>query len=246
MVDYIKVPTAPKRDLLRGVEELSPSQRIRPRRSGEEGSSQQSGETPERYEGRDPRHFMVLRRLINELQESAEIGRVDFATADTEMRQRGLAIVEQELSPFLLRLQIPFKSIKHLQLQIDAGLASVSVGSGRRIEVGESFLFPLSTMGLLEYNLRFGELKIGLGKFNSGIVEQIDREGFYIVEDKGLRLTFSRLESSTEAVSGQVKLKIGVQLGVVEKDESGRRAILYPKGDNNYGLYSDKPINLSI
>ena len=246
MSDYIKIPTFPKHDLLRGVEAISPYPRVDSQQPRQEGSSQQQSDTAEKKDGLARRRFLSLRRLIDELKESAQITKLDFGTAYAELRNLGLAIVEEELIDQLLQLKIPLQSIEQLLQQINQNRSGVSLGSGRRISSEKPSLFPASVAGLLEYNLKIEGLKVRTGPHDSKIVNLIDQEGLWVVEQNRLRLTFSRLGPTLEATSELLKLKISVLLGVLETDEADRRAILYQRADKSYGVYADKMINLSI
>jgi hypothetical protein len=246
MTDYIKIPTFPTQDLLRGIEAISPYPRINPQQPHPEGYSRQSNDTAEEKDNLAPRRFMALRRLINDLQELAKISRIDFATADAELHQLGLAVVEDELIPLLQLMKIPLESIEQLLLQIDQNRSSVSLGDGRIITSAEATLFPVSTAGLSEYNLKIEDLKIRPGQFDSRIVEQIDQEGLCVAQQNRLCLTFSRFGPALATTNEPLKLKLSVLLGVMESDEANRRAILYPRADKSFGLYADKLINLSI
>ncbi len=246
MSDYIKVPTSPKQGLLRGVEAVSPYPRINPQQRHKQGYSQQQPETTDVKDSRARRRFISLRRLIDELKKTSPISKVDFASADVELRNIGLAIVEEALIDRLLQLKIPLQSIEPLLQQVDQNRSSIELGSGRRISDEESTLFPVSAKGLSEYNLKIDELNILPGHYDSQIVEQIDREGHYIAEQNRLRLTFSRLGPALTSTGELLKLKISVLLGVLETDEADRRAILYLRADKSYALYADKLINLSI
>lgn len=246
MTEYIKIPTFPTQDLLRGIEAVSPYPRINPQQPRPEDYPQQTNHSAEEKNDRARRRYLALRRLITELQKSAQISRVDFATADAELHQIGLAVVEEELIQQLLQLKIPLDAIEQLLLQIDQNRSRVSLGGGGIINSSESTLFPVSTEGLAEYHLKIDELKIRQGESAGKIVTQIDKEGLCVVQQKRLRLTFSRFVTALGTADDLLKLKLNVLLGVMENDEADRRAILYPRAENSYGLYADKQINLSI
>jgi len=246
MTDYIKIPTFPTQDLLRGIEAVSPYPRINPQQPRPEGYPRQTKQSAEEKNDRARRRFVSLRQLINELQTTARISKVDFATADAELHQLGLAIVEEKLIEQLLQLKIPLESIEQLLPQIDQDRSCVSLGGGRRITSNESSLFPVSTAGLSEYNLKIEALKIRQGKLAGKIVDQIDQDGLCLIQQNRLRLTFSRFVTALGTAEDLLSLRLSVLLGVMESDEDDRRAILYPRADNSYGLYADKLISLSI
>lgn len=246
MTDYIKIPTLPTQDLLRGIEAVSPYPRINPQQPRPEDYPQQPKHSAKGKDDRARRRYLSLRRLISELQKSAQISRVDFATADAELRHIGLTVVEEELIPQLLQLKIPLAAIEQLLAQIDQNRSRVSLGGGNIISSDEANLFPVSTAGLAEYNLKIDALKIRQGEFAGAIVAQIDQNGLCLVQQQRLRLSFSRFVTALGTAEDLLNLSLGVQLGVMENDEADRRAILYPRADQSYALYADKQINLSI
>ncbi|HEY5672176.1 MAG TPA: hypothetical protein VIR78_00555 [Malonomonas sp.] len=246
MTDYIKIPTYPTQDLLRGIEAISPYPRINPQQPRPEGYPRQSNHSAAEKDDRVRRRFMSLRQLINELQSAARIDKVDFATADAELHQIGWAILEKELVEQLLQLKIPLESIEQLLPQIDQNRSAVRLDGGRRITGSESSLFPVSTAGLTEYNLKIEELKIRQGKAAGMIIDKIDQDGLCVVQQNRLRLTFSRFVTALGTAEDLLTLRLSVLLGVMESDEDDRRAILYPRADKSYGLYADKLISLSI
>ena len=246
MTDYIKIPTFPTQDLLRGIEALSPYPRIDPQSPRQEGYSRQRSDSSTEKENRVRRRFLALRRLINALKKSARITRVDLATADAELHDLGLAMVAEQLPALLLQLKIPLRRIEELLPQLLQERSDISLGSGRRIHSAAATLVGVSAEGLSEYNLKIEELAISSGGFDRKLSDSVDQEGLYVVEQNRLRLTFSRFAPDSATSEERLKLKLIALLGVIETDQAGRRAILYQRADKNYGLYADKQINLSI
>ncbi len=246
MTGYIKNPTLPTQDLLRSIEAISPFPRINSKEPRSEDYPDRANDSEKEKKDQDPRRFLKLRSLIKELEASAQINKVDMVTADAEMQNLGLAIVEENLIPHLLQLKIPLESIEHLVQQIDSDPSGIRCARDRRIDSGNSELFPISAEGLIEYNLIVERLIISSGKFSHKIVDEIDQEGLCVKQQNRLRLIFSRAGSTSGASEELLNLKISVLLGVVESDEVERRAILYPQTAKSYGLYADKRISLSI
>ena len=246
MTDYIKFPSFPAQDLLQGVKEISPYPRVDPQQPHQQGYERQQPGNQKETEQQVRRRFLSLRQLINKLQKIASITKVDYLTAGTELHGLGLANVEEQLIDQLLQLKIPLESIEQLLQQIDQRRSAVTLGNGRRIVNQQPDLFPVSAEGLSEYNLKIEDLQIRTGPHSGHIAEKISTDGFYIVEQNRLRLTFSRLAPTDEVPNDLLKLKISALLAVIETDESDRRAILYPRPDNSYALYADKQINMSI
>jgi len=246
MTDYIKIPTFPTQDLLLGIEAVAPFPKINSHQPRQEGYSDHSNDAAKEKEKRDPRRFLELRSLIEELRGLVQIKKVDLATADSELHRSGIEIIEEKLIPLLLELRIPLNSIDQLVEQIDRNPSRVIRARERKITSTDSPLFPISTLGLSEYNLIIEDLKLQPGSLNSKIVEDVQREGLSVKQKDRLRLSFRQESSSSETGSKLLNLKISVLLGVMESDEAERRAILYPQSAKCFGLYADKRINLSI
>jgi hypothetical protein len=246
MTDYIKIPTFPTQDLLREIEAVSPYPRINSQQPGPEGYPRKSPDTAKKRDSHAQRRFMALRRLIDELRKLAQISKVDFATADVELRQQGMTIVDAELVLQLRRLYMPREGLDLLLGQIDRQRFSAGLGRGRKHSGTGSSLFPASTEGLSEYNLIFEQLQFRPGRLESRVKQQVQEEGLCIEQENRLRLIFSRAGQSRDISNDLLKLTVEVELGVMESDEADRRAILYPRSQGIYGLYADKLINLSI
>ena len=94
--------------------------------------------------------------------------------------------------------------------------------------------------------MRFDNLQLMMSNQRHDIFDEINNNGRFVVEHNRLRLNFSR-NGALPAVPGEaLNLTISIQVGAVEIDENGRRAIFYRRPDQSYGLYSDKSISLSI
>jgi len=245
MSDYLKIPTLPPKDGLPGVAAVAPYPRIDSHHSPSDDSRQSSSAAGKEPKKRTERRFILLRQLIARLEETADIVKLDYATADAELRQLGLSSVEENLIPQLLRLKIPLQAIARLQEQLNAQQPSISLGRGRLIQNDATDLFPVSAAGLAEYILKIDHLHLKPRSLQPKIAQAMDQEGFFAVQGKRLRLTLSP-SRSTQSTDADVSLRIVALLGGIENEEDGSRAILFPRTDGSYGLYADKMIDLSI
>lgn len=246
MSEYLQIPKLLPKERFHGVEAVSPYARIHPRQSRQEGDQQPSSDSEKNQPTRNERRFTALRQLIEVLAESAQIIKLDYATAEAELRQLGLERIEENLISQLLSLKIPLQEIEQLQLQLAAEQASISLGRGRLMENDSSGLFPISAAGLSEYILKIDDLQLRRIFLPPDIARLIEQEGFYAVQAQRLRLTFSPHQRVRQKPEKRLSLRITTLLGVIENEEEGRRAILFPRSDGTYGLYADKMINLSI
>ena len=247
MPDYIRANATLAPGMFREIEPISPYPRIDPHQPRRDDDPGQRSGSQQPQNDRARRRFMSMRELVEKLQETCQISRVDYSTAETEMHSQGLEIAEEELIGQLLQLKIPLTEIEDLFQQIRLQNSMIGLESGR-ILTSESFpLFPRSAEGLTEYSLNFPDLRVRVDRSETRIIEAINDHGRFTSDVDRLRLSFRRqLPGSDLTAEGQLALDIQVLVGASELDEAGRRAILYPRSATHFGLYADKLINLSI
>ena len=244
--EVIRTRPLKPREILPQVGPVSPYPRIDPQQPKQEGYTRSQADTKTEQESPVRRRFTAMRRLIDQLKELAQVFRVDYTTADKEMQDQGLAITEEILIDQLLKLKISLTSIEELLQQLRQHSSGITLGPGQQLSSGRTNLFPVHSEGLSEYLLRFADLQIKIGPNNRAIVEEINNEGRFVFEQDRLRLNFRRFNSLTEPTDDALRLNISVLVGAIETDETGRRAILYPRPKQDFGLYADKQIDLSI
>lgn len=246
MSEYLQIGILTPKERPHSIEAISPYAHIYPRQSRQNAYRDPSSTSGKRQSKRAERRFTVLRHLIEILEETADIIKLDYATAEAEILQLGLKTVEENLIQQLLHLKIPLQSIEQLQQQIAEEQATISLGRGRLIQHEAADLFPLATPGLSEYLLKIGHLHLNQHSVPRSIADRIEEEGWYSVQVNRLRLAFSADQSTPRKPDNRLDLRIIAIVGVIENEEDGRRAILFPRADNTYGLYADKMIDLSI
>ncbi|NOQ40919.1 MAG: hypothetical protein GQ563_00245 [Desulfuromusa sp.] len=226
----------------REVEPVPPYPRIDPQRPRDEYPQQQSDQ---RADKADPvrRRFMAMRILIDELKKAAGLTRVDYVTAETELNDLGLSILESELVEQLLELKVSLEGIDHLFQQIRQRPTTPDLKAGHNLSEAYNF-FPVFIAGISEYNLRFQQLQVQSSDKSIRINESIDSLGHFVSEKNRLRLDFRKMTSGEDI--DVLQLDISVQVAVSEVDDAGRRVILYQRPNQSYALYADKQIDLSI
>jgi len=248
MSEFIKTGIIPGAGPFREVEPVSPYPRIDPHQPKREEYPRRDQEQESLPEDRARRRYNLMRELIENLRETFRISRVDHFTAEIEMHNQGLALAEELLISQLLQLKIPLASIDHLFQQIRQQGDSVILAPGRKFAAGSFSLFPQNLEGLTEYCLEFSNLQVRTDRSQTRIQEEISQQGRFTSESGQLRLTFRKLGSEGGAGVDNDRLRLDIQIlvGVMEADEAGRRAILYPLSNSHCGLYADKLINMSI
>ena len=226
----------------REVEPVPAYPRIDPQQPRDEYPQQQSEQRPDKA---DPvrRRFRAMRTLIDELKKAAGLTRVDYVTAEAELNDLGLSILEGELVEQLLELKVSLEGIDHLFQQIRQRPITPDLGAGHNLSETYNF-FPVFIPGISEYNLRFQHLEVQPCYDSIQISENIESHGYFISEKNRLRLDFRQVVSMEDIIS--LQLDISVLVAVSEVDDDGRRVILYQRSNQSFALYADKQIDLSI
>lgn len=226
----------------REVEPVPPYPRIDPQRPRDEYPQQQSEQHTDKA---DParRRFTAMRNLIDELEKSAGLTRVDYFTAETELKDLGLLILESELIDQLLELKVSLEWIDHILQQVRQRLTDPVLDAGHDLSESYNF-FPVFIAGVSEYNLFFRQLQATSYHESVQISENIENNGHFISEKNRLRLDFRKMPVAED--SDALQLDISVLVAVSEVDDAGRRVILYQRPNQSYALYADKQIDLSI
>ncbi len=241
--EYTRVGPVRNPNIFQEVEPISPYPRVDPQ--------QQKSDQRRRYpreRGRDEkdqrrRRFTAMRRLVGTMKGASRFQRVDFNTADREMRDAGLKVAEEELIAALLQLKFPLRHIEQLFQELRRNPPRTILSAGRRLLAGNRLIVPESPEGLSEYNLVIQDLLLPSNPQNSVISEDLENSGRYVYEQERLRLSFSWSDSPP---SDRLKLTLSILVGAVEIDDGGRRVMVFQRPDQSYGLYADKQIDLSI
>ncbi len=194
--------------------------------------------------GRDDqprRRFRAMRRLIDELKKTSTISRVDYQTAEAELREVGSTIAEQELVPLLLAHKMTIAEVESLFLSMRQQLAQPDLRTGASLPEERNFL-PVFVPGLLEGLLCFQQLTLPPAVGNAQIAQFLGDEGLYSTIDHRVGLEIIKTSEGSDALSLNIRLLVAIG----EVDDAGRRVLLYQRPDGSYGLYADKHIDLSI
>ena len=221
----------------REVEQVSAYHRIDSQHPHDEQRQQKERSKPNQSE-KNLRRFVSMRKLIDAMTQVTDITRVDYTTAQSELNDIGLALLEKELIERLLGFKIPLDNIDSLLQQIRQQAEIPYFEGGEHLTAEHNF-FPIFIAGISEYNLCFNHLHLPHLAEASHIGEDLDIIGRFIELKNRIRFDFLQTPND-------VLLKIMVQVGVSEFDDSSRRVILYQRQDNSYALYADKMIDMSI
>jgi hypothetical protein len=222
------------------VEPVSPYPRIDPQQSQEESAQEQNPQRQKR-DDQTRRRYRAMRRLVEEIKSDVRsIQRVTYLTAEQELRELGLILIEQELPPLLETLKIPNADSASCfdYLQRHQGGAELQVGEALQAEFNP---FPVFIPGLVEYDLCFPAFP-----FRSEVLLrklQAESRGQFVLRKGRLALVFFTADQETS----KLWCRLYAPVGVCEIDDEGRRAIFYQRSSSdNYALYADKQLDFAI
>ncbi len=241
--EYTRVGPIRNPHSLKEIQPATPYPRIDPQQPQ---TNDQRGNRQDRDRGKNikvRRRFTAMRRLVEQLKKSSGLQRVDFNTADREMRNAGLKQAEAGLSELLRQLKFPLRNIDLLFQELAKNPTLSALTVGKKLATDHQLILPESPAGLSEYNLVFQPLPLHAESADSQLNQRVAAEGRYIFSSGRLCLSFRPADS---LLSDALEMTISALVGAVEIDQAGRRAILYPRPDQSYGLYADKQIDLSI
>lgn len=241
--EYMRVGPLRSPDSLREIEPITPYPRIDSRQRKSEDQRRDDRQRDRDGKSRPRRRFTAMRRLVGRMKGSARFRRIDYATADRELRGAGLKIAEEELIALLLQLKFSLSSIDNLFRDLRENPPHTALRTGRLLAADNRQILPEPPEGLSEYNLVLQELKLRPNRQNSQLNESLENAGRFSYERDRLRLSFQRSDSPR---SDSLALTVSILVGAVEIDAGGRRVIVYQRPDQSYGLYADKQIDLSI
>lgn len=242
MTSKLRVSATRAYRLYREVEPLQPYPRIdaqQPRQEQLPATSE--GQATAVPAGR--RRFGAMRKLIAGLKESGRILHVDYQTLSGEFHQIGTALGNTELIALLRSHQVTPAGRNHLKRQLRRKTGPDDVVVGPALVETNNF-FPLFVSGLREFHLRYDKLELLPGQEGPLLLDALARDGEFRCTTQQLQLEFRPLVKVQYDTA--VELEISVIVGVGEIDDAGRRAILYQRAAASYGLYTDKPLDLTI
>ncbi len=223
------------------VEETSPYPDINPQQNDVKVPVKPYPEGDTRDDSRR-RRFRAMRQLIDALSKTRRIIRVDYPTAETELGEIGRDIAEEQLLELLLSYKIPLTDLESIIANMRKQLEKPLLRTTAPLSEGINFL-PLFVPGLLAGFLSFQRIPLAALQNNRQIMESLDRDDFYSHFINRVGIDIFRLKEWPETHF----LNINLLVAVSEVDEEGRRVLLYQRpGQDDYALYADKAIDLSI
>ena len=212
------------------------------RRPNPQEQSNSYPQQPSEQRSRARRRFKAMRRLLNRLKQQRGFQRVDFNTAEKEMRAAGRQLVEDHLTAALGPLLHPAE-LHAVAAEWRSQLPSAPTKAGRPLLHAEALGFPTAPLGLCEFQLEVTALHLEPSQLIAPARATLKEENYLAQQSGPLRIQVGRPDPQHP---DNLVVRLEVSIGVVEIDPAGRRVILYQRPDQSHGLYMDKPIDLKV
>lgn len=235
-------------DKFKGIKPISPYQRIAERYQPFDERPQQATEKRPPLAERPRRRFLAMRNLIDSLKQDHPIQRIDYISAEQEIRALGLATINKSLPPLLSELGLSNNATKKIISLVEEQTPFLQLRNRSSIARLDRSLYPNIGNGLQVLNLDLPDLSLPMIDFSCVILVERCQNGPISLTLSNLYLTINSLDKITPHTPRQqsFQLTLSIPSGVIEIDKTGRRAFLYQRADKSFGLYADKQINLEI
>lgn len=194
------------------------------------------------------RRFVAMRNLIDSLKQDHEIQRIDYISAEQEIKTLGLKTITKSLPPLLSELGLSNNAIKNIISLIEEQTPFLQLRNRSSISQLDRSLYPNIGNGLQVLNLDLPDLSPPMFDFSCVMLVERCQNGPIASTLDNLYLTINSLDKLKPHAPRQqsFQLTLSISSGVIELDQEGRRAFLYQRADKSFGLYADKQINLEI
>lgn len=223
----------------REVEPVPPYPRVNQQQPRDEYPHQQASQRTDKEETAR-RRFNAMRRLIDKLKDSQRIVRVDYFTAEKELQDQGLNVLDQKFGELLQILGLAPSAVDGLVHQLHEKSPAAVIESGPSLKKEDNFL-PEFIPGLTEYHLNFKQLDLLAADCPERIRSSIEADGYFFFEQNHISV-----DIRPSNLMGLLALTVSTLVAAGETDEEGRKVLLYQRTQQSYALYADKQINLSI
>jgi hypothetical protein len=197
---------------------------------------------------RPERRFIALRKLVTALKKDHPFTRTDHASAEQEIIQLGVDKIHTDLGDLLASLDLTTSASAETVKKILARADQFKLINNAPTAQLDHQLFSKLTPGLKALGLSISGLKIPLIDLSCVALAERCNQRRLMASHNNLLLSVINANTGQTPPSVQegLQLDLSVSLGVVEMDDSGRRAFVYRRADDSYVLYADKQINIEI
>ena len=235
-------------DKFKGIKPISPYQRIAEKYQPFDERPQHGKQKQSNLPIRPTRRFLAMRNLINDLKQEQPIERVDYISAEQEIRAIGLATINNSLPLLLSELGLSNNATKEIYGLVEEQIPYLQLLNRPSISQLDSSIYSNVGQDLQVLNLELPDLALPMIDFSCVILVERCQNGPISSTMGNLFLTINSLDKKTPQGPRQqcFQLTLSITSGVIEFDSTGRRAFVYQRIDKSFGLYADKQINLEI
>lgn len=235
-------------DKFKEIKPIIPYQRIAEKYHPVDERRQQTAKKQSTLTDRPRRRFIAMRNLIDSLKQDHSIQRIDYISAEQEIRVLGLTTIKKSLPSLLSELGLSNNATKQIITLVEEHAPLLQLRNRTSIAQLDRSLYPEVGDGLQVLNLDLAELPLPMIDFSYVALLERCKNGPITSTLNNLYLTITNLDeiATQSSPKPSCQLTLSITSGIIEIDTTGRRAFLYQRADKSFGLYSDKQINLEI
>ena len=198
---------------------------------------------------RPERRFVALRKLVTHLKKNYSFIRVDHVSAERELCRLGLKKIHNDLATLLSGLELTTTATNDIVGQVANQSTLFKLGHNGATAQLDLPLYANLSHGLQVLTLEQQDLKVPV--IDLSCVALLER-----CQDKRLMASHNNLLLSVHAIKKDAAQKatvhknfmldLSIAMGVIEINDSGRRAFIYQQSDTSFALYADKQISIEI
>lgn len=231
-----------------GIKPIIPYQRIAERKKPVQERLQRDKDNQQGVTEHHKRRFIAMRNLINRLKKDHLIQRVNYMSAEQEIRELGLATIKKNLSQLLSELGLSNNATTKVVSTVDDHTPLLQLKNSLSPPKIDHTIYPDVEYGLQSLNLELPEISLPMIDFSCVIVVNHEQNKPITSTLSNLYITINSLDETIPATPRpqSFQLSVSIASGVIEIDTTGRRTFVYQRADKSFGLYADKQINLEI
>ncbi|EAT16023.1 hypothetical protein HTZ97_16125 [Desulfuromonas acetoxidans] len=197
---------------------------------------------------RPERRFIALRKLVSTLKKNHSFSRLDYPSAESEIRRLGVEKIQNDLADLLTGLELtPAAATQIVQRVLEHSSLFQLIPTTATAQLDHLLYVNLSP-GLKVLSLMVTGITIPLIDLSCLALVERCQKGRLMASHNNLLLTVSHKETPSNKIKLQESFEISLSIatGVIEIDDSSRRAFVFQRGDTSFALYADKQINIEI
>jgi len=196
---------------------------------------------------RPERRFIALRKLVTNIKKDHMFSRVDHVSAETEIRQLALTKIHNDLATLLSGLELTSTAANEIVQRVVDQAPRFQLNHNGATSQLDHLLYANLSHGLKVLSLEQHDLTVPFIDLSCvALIERCQGKRLMASHNNLLLTIQARDAADKNTVQQGFKLDLSIAMGVIEIDDSGRRAFVYQRADNSFALYADKQISIEI